>query len=285
MRTVRISASFGGKIPTGSYQNSSPSFFAEETVTLGDEYNEAGVAEYIKLRQQILQMICYGNFEAEAVKARMMKIKQDRADFRFYKDPVSGEEYPSVTTVLNYDKEFFVSDEELKQYAAQGNLIDAEVRNFVKTGKWVSSKELKDCTADRFIIKTGSKQLALEGWNFQAFLEKYPIKDMKSCEEPVMNKEWKYAGTPDLVGVYNDLPTLVSIKRTLSEVDNLVQDSAYAKCKGMEHIKQIMVVPLKAETDGGNKQGYSKPAITQDIDRYFEIFIYKRKEFRKIYEV
>ena len=282
MVTLRISASFGGKIPTGSYQNSSPSFFAEETCEINDSLQD--VNDYIKKRQQALQSICYSNFEAEVVKARLIKVKNDRSEFRFYKDE-NGEEYPSVTTILNYDKEFFVSDEELKQYAAQGNIIDAEVRNYVKTGVWTSSKDIKELTADRFIIKTGSKKLALEGWNFIGFLEKYPIKNLKSCDKPLINREWKYAGTPDLEGVYNDLPTLVSIKRTLSETDNLTQDAAYAKCKGMEHIKQIIVVPLKAEADGGNKCGYNKPAISTDIDRYFELFIYQRKEFRKVYEI
>ena len=283
MRTLRISASFGGKIPTGSYQNMSPSFLAEETIEFDDTLQDTN--SYIKRRQQVLQEICYSNFEAEVVKARLIKVKNDRSEFRFYKDPETGEEYPSVTTVLGYDKEFFISDEELKQYCSQGNIIDAEVRNYVKTGVWTSSKDMKELTADRFIIKTGSKKLALDGWNFIGFLEKYPIKNLRSVEEPVINREWKYAGTPDLVGEYNGLPTLVSIKRTLNETDNMIQDAAYAKCPAMSHIKQIIVVPLKAEADGGNKCGFNKPAITTDIDRYFELFIYKRKEFRKVYEI
>lgn len=280
-RTIKISARFDGVIPTGSYQNSRPGFSAEETFEIDAPKEEVDLM--IQDRQRELQLICYENFESEAEKARIQKIKNDMKNFRFYES--ENGEYPSVTSILSYDEDFFCTDDELKQYASQGNLIDAEIRNFVKTGKWVSSKDLEGCAADRFILKKGSLQLSLEGWNFTGFLEKYPIKDLKVHEKPLFNHKWKYAGMPDLEGVYNDMATLISIKRTDHGVKPLIQDAAYARCGGMEHIKQIMVVEMKSEADGGNKQGFSKPSITTEIDKYFELFLYKRKEFTKVYGV
>lgn len=280
-RKITVKSEFSGVVPTASYSNFRPGFSAEETFDFEGTKDELDIL--ISDRQNELHLLCYQNFQMVAEKARIEKVKGDLKNFRFYeKDSV---QYPSVTSFLNYDKEFFVSDEELKQYAAQGSIIDWEVRNFVETGVWVESKDVPELAADRWIIKSGKLQLALTGWDFQGFLKKYPITNMKSVKEPVFNEQFRYAGTPDIIGEYNGLPTLVSIKRTKNELDNFVQDSCYAKCEGMAHIKQIMVVPLKSEQDGGNLCGYGKPSVTTDIDRYFEIAKYKRNEFKKVYNL
>lgn len=282
-RKLTISASFSGVLPLASFENLRPGFSAQEEFEF-DGKDEL-VDDVIKTRQSELQAICYQNFEAEAEKARIQKVQNDLKNCRFYPTE-DGDKYISVTSFLNYDKDFHgITDEELKQYGAQGTIIDWGVRNYVKTGKWVDSKDEPSLAAERFIIKSGKLQLALGGWNFIGFLEKFPIKNLTSCEKPVFNHQFKYAGTPDLIGEYEGLKTLISIKRTKSETDNFVQDSCYAKCVGMEDVKQILVCELKSPDDGGNKQGFSKPSVTQDIDRYFELAKYKRNEFRKIYGV
>src|SRR3990167_158039 len=285
---VKIEASFSGVLPTGSYANMRPGFSASAEFEV-EFKDQAELLMNVETFQSDLQGVCYASFEREALKAKVIKIQEDLKNFRFY-DTESGEKYTSVTSITSYDKTFFnVTDADLVIYAAQGNIIDAEIRNFVKTGVYKTSAELLECTADRFILKSRAtskgKMLALDGWNFRGFLEKFPISDLKSIEEPVVNKKHRYAGTPDLMGTYNGLKTLVSIKRTENEVDNLIQESAYAKCDGMEDVKQMMVVEMKAEADGGNKQGFSKPLISLDIDKYFELFLRKRSDVLKIYGV
>lgn len=281
MRKITVRADFSGVLPTAPYANNRPGFTAEESFEF--EGTAAEAMAVIEARQKELQDICYSNFEKEAEKARILKIQQDLKNFRFYEHP-SGK-LPSSTSIINYDSDFFCDNDELKQYCAQGNLFDAEVRNFVKTGKFLPSSELQECIADRFIIKTGGLRLSLEPCAFPAFLEKFPIKNLKSIEKPVFNLEHRYAGTPDLTGECEGLPTLVSIKRTFDPKKNFIQEASYAKCGGMEHIKQMMVVELKPEADGGNKCGYGKPRVSQDIDKYFELFLMKRREFKKIYGV
>jgi len=286
LRKIKVEGSYSGVLPVASYSNLRPGFMAsmefEQEFKSDDEVRLA-----IEGGQQMMNEICFAAFEAEAVKARVLKVQEDLKNFRFY--DIDGEKFPSVTSVSGYDKEFFVGDDDLKIYAAQGNIYDAEIRNFVKTGEWKESKDILECTADRFILKTRplstGKALSLDTCKFREFLEKYPITDLKSIEKPVFNKKYRYAGTPDLVGTYNGLKTLVSIKRTKSETDNLIQESAYAKSDGMEDIKQMMVVEMKNEMDGGNKQGFSKPIVSTDIDRYFELFLRKRNEVLKIYGV
>ncbi len=282
-RKITIYANFAGVLPTGEFQNSRPSFGATEEFDL--EYQDEKEIDFvIEERQRHLHAICYKNFLGEAEKAKIQKIKADLKNFRFY-PTANGEEYPSVTTVAGFDEVWNVSDNDLKQYAAQGNLIDAEIRNYVETKKWVSSSELPNCVADRYVLKTGSLGLALEGWSWTGFLEKYPLKGLKCHKKPLFNHRYRYAGTPDLEGLYKGIPTLVSLKRSKNDTKNFIQDSAYAKCEGMEHIKQIMVVGFKPEADGGNKQGFTRPSITDQIDKYFELFIDKRNNFQKIYGV
>ena len=285
-RKITISSSYSGVIPVAQYANARPGFSAQEEFEI--EFSEKSELNLIiEERQRELMAICLQNFTGEAEKAKIQKIKNDLKEFRFYK--VDGEEYPSVTTVAGYDRDFFVGAEDLKIYAAQGNIIDAEIRNFVRTGEWKDSKDLLECTADRFILKSkavsSGKMLALSGWNFRGFLEKYPIAGLVSIEKPVYSRKHRIAGTPDLLGNYNGLKTLVSIKRTASETDNFIQEAGYSLCEGLEDVGQFMVVEMKAEEDGGNQKGWSKPIITTDVPRYQELFLSKRSEFLKIYGV
>jgi hypothetical protein len=284
-RTIKVSAGFSGKIATGSFQNMNPSFFAEETFEIDDgcvvvndllmqQCSGPNPLKMIKERQIELQAICYANFEQEAHKAKIRKIQEDRKDFRWYG------EYPSVTSILGYDADFFVEDNDLKQYASQGNIIHAQVAEFIKTGEWKSPDKIEGTTPDLFILKTGSLSLSLDGWDFPAFLKKYPLTGMKNGNA-LINDAHQYGGTYDLEGIYSEIPTLCDVKRTTDKVKNLMQMAAYSKCSGMEHIKQIMVIPLNDKTD----QGFSKPTVSVEIDKYFELFIAKRKEFKKVYGI
>lgn len=286
LRKIKVEASFSGVLPTGSYANMRPGFSAsmEYEADFKDQ-NEVNMA--VELAQQELQGICYTNFESEAVKAKVAKVKEDLKSFRFH--DINGEQFPSVSTVASYDKIFYVSDQDLPLYCAQGNIIDAEIRNFVRTGVWTDSKDLLECTADRFVLKTRitefGKHLSMEPCKFREFLAKFPIIDLVSMEKVISSKKHRIAGTPDLVGMYNGLKTLVSIKRTKSEIDNMIQEAGYSLCDGMEDIQQFMVVEMKVEEDGGNKQGFSKPSVTTEIARYQELFLRKREEVKKIYGV
>ena len=286
LRKIRVEASFSGVLPTGSYSNMRPGFLA--SMEFEQEFKTEEEAKLAIEGAQIeLQAICFQNFEQEALKAKVLKVQEDLKSFRFY--TIDGEKYPSVTSICGYDKGFFCAEQDLPLYAAQGNLYDKEIRNFVNTGVWVESKDLLECTADRFIIKNrmteNGKTLSLDSCKFREFLEKFPIKELRSIEQPVHSKKHKIAGTPDLIGIYNGLKTLVSIKRTKSAEDNFVQEAGYSLCEGMEDIKQFMVVEMKLEEDGGNKQGFSRPTTTELIAKYQELFLRKRQDFFKIYGI
>lgn len=279
MRTIKVSASFGGKIPTGSYQNMSPSFYAEETMEIKNDADTATVNELINLRQQSLQAICFANFEAEAIKAKIRKIQDDRKDFHWYK-LANGDEVPSVTSILNYDTEFSIDDEELKQYASQGSIIHAQVEEYIKTGLWKTPSEISNgITSDIFIVKSGSLHLPLEGWSFPNFLAKHPLKKMENGYT-IINEKDRYGGTFDLIAEYEGTLTMCDVKRTPEKVKNFTQIAAYIKASGKD-IKQMMIIPLSDKTE----QGFSKPLISTDVDKYYELFLARRRDFRKVYGI
>ena len=275
-RKLIVSASFQGVLPTGSYSNMRPMFSASEEFEFDGD--NSLVDDVIMTRQQELQSICYQNFEMEANKAKILKIQEDRKDFRFYQ-LASGEEVPSVTSILNYDTEFLMDSEELKQYASQGNIIHAQVAEFIKTGTWKNPQDIEGLAPDLFILKKGNLNLSLDGWDFQAFLKKYPMESLKNGET-VLSELHRYGGLPDGYGVSGGVPTIFDIKRTPEKVKNFMQMAAYAKAS-KEKISQMMIIPLNDKTE----QGFSKPIISTDIDKYFELFLYKRREFKKVYSI
>jgi hypothetical protein len=114
-RTIEIAASFTGKISTGQFENESPYFSAKEII----ESEEVITDDVIKARQQDLQSICYGQFKRHAEQAYSEKIAKQYKNIRFY-DGKDGLKYPSVTSIINMDSEFFMPPDGVGVYSAQG---------------------------------------------------------------------------------------------------------------------------------------------------------------------
>jgi len=277
-RTVRLGGSIQGVIATGSYQNLRPSFTWEETIEdcqLTDDE--------IKARIQELHCSAFTMLKEAEQKAIIDRIQRERQDLRFVVSP-KGNILPSVTSIINYDADFFVAPEDLVQYAAQGKIIDARVKHYIKTGKWVEPKEISDNWTDIVILTKGNLRLAVDAGDFPGFIKKYPCKDMKVGERFFYDEEG-YCGEPDFFCVPDfketeAIPTIVDVKRTADKIKNGIQLAAY--CKKF-NIKQGMVVPLNDKTG----QGFSKPIIynEKDLEGYFKIFKAKQREFKKRYGI
>lgn len=273
MPKIKVSAGFAGKIPTGSFQNSSPSFSAEVefTVKKGDL---PGLVVEIDKAQKTLHDVCYRNFTAVAEAAKLEKIKNDMRGFRFYK--TERGEYPSVTTILDPDFKAWCTDEELRIAVAEGNINHARAAHFIETGKWVEPKDLAGVAPDLLACKGRD----LDIWDFPAFLKKYPLAQLKNGRR-LVNDAHRYAGTNDAECLFEDVQTIIDFKRTPDREKNFTQMAAYAKCPGMEHIKQMMIIPCNPD----NQQGFSKPIVSPAIDKYFEVFLDKRRRFEAAYGV
>jgi hypothetical protein len=282
---IKIKVGFTGTIVTGEYANEKPYFEVEEEISR--ELNDSE----IELRQQQLSDICIRQFKNQEQKAIADRIKKEREDIRFYTR--NGKLYPSVTSILNWDSDFFMPPHELTQHASKGSIVHAQCEHYIKTGEWVDPLQLPECYPDLAIVKKGNLQLEIENYNFVGFLEKYPI-GFTSTETQVFNDELQYAGTYDCKGTFveKEKPlkdivcgkvTLFDIK-TCSSIDKnkfFKQLTAYAKCEENSDIEQLCVIHLKADNDSG----YAKPIIETDLEKYWSLFKKDRENFKKRFGV
>ncbi len=281
-RKIKISGSVSGVIATGSYANLRPSFAWEEELEYSMD-KPVSDTDIQHRRKQLYEMSFSLLKEAES-KALIERIEREREDLRFVAHPVTGKISPSVTSIINYDADFFVSAEDLRQYCSQGNVIDMRVRRYIATGTWVEAKDIKDAWSDIVILKKGSLGLGTDVSDFPAFLEKYPIADMKTMdrlfdESGLFNGEIDFIGVPDFKGA-KKIPTVCDVKRTPDKIKNGLQLAGYCKMTGA---KQGIIVPLSGKTN----QGYSKPIVynEEQLEGYYKMFLTKRENFKSRYGI
>jgi len=277
---IKISSSFSGVISRGSYENSRPGFQVDVEGDLSSmKLPEETVDETIDRWQKQLQKTCYENFKACEEQAIVERIQKERADIRI--KVIDGKPYPSVTSIIGFDADMYCSPEELAQYAAQSNLCHAQVADYIETGVWKEAKDVPGTWTDIVIVTKGSLKLECNGWSFPNFLEKHPIRAMANAPRSI-NEEHVYCGGPDFTGIpkfdgAQEVFTVFDVKRTADKVKNFKQMAAYAKMKGYENVKQMVIVPLNNKT----QQGFSKPIVETRIDQYFEMFLKDREAFKK----
>jgi len=273
---IKISAGFSGVIATGSYQNARPSYTAEVELEVDDGIN---IPAIIDDHQKILQKICYRNFKEDEQTQTIERIQRERKDFRIYQGG-----FPSVTSILNWDADFWVTAVELQQYASQGSLIHAQVTEYIKAGEWKPVDKIDGTWSDLVIVKKGELQLPISGWSFPDFLKKYPVEKMV-CGEPIISKEHKFGGTPDIrVCYYEGKKTLADVKRTPQKLKDFKQIAAYIIAEeenGESPYEQMMIIVLNDKT----QQGFSKPIISTEISQYKKMFLKDREDFRKRYGI
>ncbi len=286
---LKISAGFSGVISTGSYENMRPSFFTEQEFEIDEaDLDPAGILNLIRAKQKLLFDINEQNFEQVNIEATVKRINKERAEFRFYYDE-TGAPMPSVTSFLNVDKDWFVDAAHLRIIACEGQLRHALLAEWVTTKKMPdSAKDIKGVFTDYVVCKKAG--INVDGHGILGFFEKYKFKNLE-VGKPTINKERRYGGTPDVWGTPEDNPvnrkdgllpefSCLDAKRTADLHENMQQMSCYVKADG-RGAKQMITLPISDRT----KQGFSKPLVSQSVDKYFEIAMQKRDGFKKRYGV
>jgi hypothetical protein len=286
-RKIKISGSVSGVIATGSYANLRPSFTWEEEFDIKEEVSVVAMDEadiIIQARRQKLYEMSFALLKQAESKALIERIEREREDLRFVAHPETGKISPSVTSIINFDADFFVSAEDLRQYASQGSITHARVNHYIATGEWVEAKQIKDVWVDMLILKKGSLKLPCDVGDFPGFLDKHKIVNMQTkdrifSEDGLFNGELDFTGEPEFKGSIA-INTVFDVKRTPDKVKNGMQLSAYCK---MANCKQGIIVLLNDKTG----QGYSKPIVYGEdaLKGYFSMFMKKREEFRKRYGI
>lgn len=268
-KEVEIVASYSGKISTGRFENEAPFFSIKETWSNIDD-------NFIQHRQKELHNYCYNRFSECEKRSMVDRIQEEYKHLRFYE--YNNEQFPSSTSIINWDKDFYIPQEQLIQYAARGIIRHKQIEIFHKTGEWHTPEAIDEVYPQLVILKKGSLGLTLDGYDYQAFYEKYPF-EVVDVERAVYNPEYRYAGRYDIKGVFDGKVSIIDVKTT-STIDKdscFKQLASYAKCLGNEDVEQLVVIPLNNKT----QQGFSKPVIEDGIDKYFALFKKDRQIFKE----
>lgn len=269
--SVEISASFSGKISTGRFENENPFFSIKE---IWENVSDSD----IEIRQKVLHEMCYQRFNAVEQQSMVDKITQQRKDLRFYE--FQGEQLPSVTSIINWDEDFFIDPSQLVQYAARGTCLHKQIEIYLTTGKWIEIKDIPEVYAEFVIVSKGDLQLKLDDVDFRAFYTKHPFISEKT-EQTVFNIKDRYAGRADILATVDAKKTIIDIKTgtTVNQEKAFKQLSAYAKC--IEGTQQMMIVHLNNKT----KQGFSAPIISDRIEEHYQLFLKDRKAFKERFAI
>jgi hypothetical protein len=278
---TEISVSYSGKIALPHFNNRDPFFGIKET------YPGALTDEFINQRHEELQQMCVKKFieaqklltaPADTTTKPKTKFEPIPKGHRIY--ICDGKKYPSVTTIIGDNVKFFVPDEHLKQLAARGTIIHKLCEIYVTEGIWKKPEDVPEIANELKIVSEGDSKLDMSGYNFPGFRAKFPFQ-LISCETKVKNNDMMYAGTQDLKVTVNGVVTLYDVKSGKPPKEQtFMQLAAYAKCHGNEDVAQLGIIYL-----GGNKQGFSTPVMTTEIDKYFNMFRIERETYKNKYGI
>jgi len=263
MKIKEISVGLSGVIPQGPYENLRPSY----SMTVEPINGESPDVIFHECENYLHRM-----FDMEANRAKSDLIEKQYASIRFYEK--DGIKYPSVTSILDLDKTWSVTEDELKQYAARGTIVHAMIETYLETGEWLNPQTTDYLREEVAILAGGSLQMT---WNDCSHVEsmKQFSKKIKSekFEQPVFNEQNLYAGTYDLVGDYDNIRSLMDFKSGSSR--DMRQLAAYAVCE--KDIKQLVIFPV-GPTD--NKSGCMRPVVCDTIQAEFKEFLKARAKFK-----
>lgn len=263
MKVKEITVGLSGTIPVASYENLKPSYSMTIELLDGESEGEAFLQAQTRLRQM---------FEQEANRAKADLIEKQYSTMRFYEK--DGKKYPSVTSILGWDTDWSITEDELRQYASRGTIVHKLIEIFLKTKKWADPKDLPELREDVAIVLGGSKKLHWNECSHIAFFDKY-ISELKVIQQEttVVNDEHLYAGRFDLLAMFEGKKTLIDFK--CGKTSDFRQLSAYSAC--VEGVEQLAIFPVGPSD---TKQGYSKPKVCDTITSEFNEFLRARAKFR-----
>ena len=269
MKIKEISVGLSGVISVASFENFRPSFTAAVEIQDGDNIEECFAVLRDDLRKQ---------FNMEANRAKTDLIEKQYSHIRFREH--NGKKYPSVTSILSWNTDWRISDDELMQYAARGTVVHRLVEEYIKTGKWVEPETLPELKDDLIILATGSLKLRYEVCSHKEFFAQYG-KDFEwvKTEVEVFNDEIMYSGRYDGLAKYKGKLTLIDFKTGSNYCH--AQTAAYAVASG-EKIEKLLICPVGPTK---NKCGYQKPNVTEDIKGNYKKFLKAREKFRQRFGV
>jgi len=265
MKIKEIHAGLSGVIPIASYENLKPSF----DITAEPEEGESVEECFTRLKQAL-----HFQFDMTANQAKIDLIEKQYQNIRFREK--NGKKYPSVTSILSWNKDWKISDDELRQYASRGTIVHRLVEEYIKNGKWLEPVDMPELKGDLIIVTTGSLNLSWKDCSYKKFFEQFG-KDFEfiKTEVEVFNDEVCYSGRFDALVKYKGKLAIADWK-TGSSFSHL-QTAAYAVAY-KEKVDNLIICPIGKCP---NKTGCFKPNITEDVKGNYQNFLRTRAKFRE----
>jgi hypothetical protein len=265
MRIKELHAGLSGTIPLANYENLKPSF----NITIEPEEGETAEDCFLKLKKILREQ-----FDSEANQARIDFLEKQYRNIRFREK--NGRKYPSVTSITGFDKDWKISDDELRQYASRGTVVHRLIEEYIKTGKWVEPETLSELKEDLIILVTGSLKLSWKDCSYEKFFQECG-KDFEfiKTEVEVFNDEVCYSGRFDALVKYKGKLSIADWKTGNSFCHS--QTAAYAVAY-KDRVDNLIICPVGSCP---NKTGYFKPNITEDIKGNYQKFLKDRAKFRQ----
>lgn len=263
MKTKEIHMGLSGVIPQGAYENLRPSY----DMTVEPEDDEDRNKIFADLSRFLHQL-----FDQEANRAKADLIEKMYEQIRFYER--NGKKYPSVTSILDIFKDWKITVDELRQYAARGTIVHALITEYLISGEWPDPLEMESLKEEVSILMSGSLNMTWESCSHKTFVEKYGEKiKIEKYEQEVFNDEVLYAGRYDIFGEYDGIRSIMDFKT--GSVYDFRQLAAYAVCE--DKVEQLVIFPI-GPTD--NKCGYIRPIVNDTIQAEFREFLKARAKFK-----
>ena len=179
MKIKEIKAALSGVIPIASYENLKPTYEIVAELEEGDD-----VAERMKELRTKLRW----HFEQEGNNAKADLIQKQYAGIRLYEK--DGKKYPSVTSILGWNVDWKISEDELQQYASRGTIVHKLIESFLNSAKWVEPTEIPELANDVATVTAGSLGLKWKDCSYISAMDQVmgDIKILK-LEQELYNDE------------------------------------------------------------------------------------------------
>lgn len=252
------------KVNMGDYEQLSPFYSTKIVIEVPEDVSVDVRQEYEKLRSDVDSLL-----KTNVENIRNAKKAKELGNFKFYtKD---GKQYVSVTSVLSPEPKTPEDEERLRPYGARGTAKHRIFATLVNTGKLeVPTKEEEEACAsvggfvgyDLWFV--GDKRF-----------------DFSVAEVEVYNDKELYAGKYDAKGFFEDLKAKYDLKSGSLDkkgLDNaFMQLAAYDACEE-EPSDCLVVLPI-------GPKAKKEPIVArgEEIKKYYDMFLAKRKAFRDKY--
>lgn len=283
MKIREITVSKSGVIPKASFSNLRPGY----AITAEVDENEDPHEIILKCKE-----IVNKHFELDEYREAVNLIQKQFKEIRLYDAP-EGLKYPSISSILNYDKEWTISKGELLQYGSLGTILHEvfwyALNSYTNTGKivWKDPREFANLQKEIGIVLNGSLKLNWNDYSYQAFGNEYipKIKKIYGIEQVLLNPDIRVGGRYDLIAEIELDKTMLAVIDLKSGGYDFRQLAFYGRTWEQQNDKKIdamVVFPIGKTT---NKCGFSKPIIETDIDLFWDKMLEKREEFRNDFNI